>query len=489
MWSLIGALSCILADRLEAQTFTNLHTFGPYINGVNTDGASPEGGLLLSSNTLYGTTYQGGIQNRGTVFKLNTDGSDFTLLHVFDADSSSNSANGFGYLTNPDGFSPRSELILSGNTLYGTATEGGELGWGTVFAVTTDGTNFTTLHSFTLEDSGPAAGLLLSGSTLFGVTEDGDGGVGNLYAISTNGTGYTDLHYFVEGEADSSAAQLIMSGNSLYGTSWRGGTSGEGDVFEIGTNGTAFTNLYSFPGGGAGCDPQAGLLLSDNILYGTAAAGGFGYDGLNFSGSGMVFAVNIDGTGFQVLHSFAAPYDLNDYGFPVNSDGAEPESSLVLSGNSLYGTTYNGGVTGYGTVFEVNIDGTDFTNLHTFSTLDPNNLTNSDGACPIGGLILTGNTLYGTAQLGGAYRAGTVFSLSLPGQPQLVPPQLAIMLSVSNVVLTWTNTATGFELKSTTTLASPAGWSANSPAPVVVNGQFTVTNPVSSATMFYRLSQ
>jgi hypothetical protein len=78
-----------------------------------------------------------------------------------------------------------------------------------------------------------------------------------------------------------------------------------------------------------------------------------------------------------------------------------------------------------------------------------------------------------------------VFSLSLPGSA----PQLTLIPSGANVVLTWLASATGFTLQSTTNLGSSAVWSTNSPAPVVVNGQNVVTNPISSAKQFFRLSQ
>ena len=99
-------------------------------------------------------------------------------------------------------------------------------------------------------------------------------------------------------------------------------------------------------------------------------------------------------------------------------------------------------------------------------------------------MILSGNTLYGTANGGGSSGNGTVFSLTLPG-----PPQLTIIPSGPYVILTWPTNAAGFTLQSTTNLVSPAVWTTNSPAPVVVNGQNTVTNPISGAQQFYRLSQ
>ena len=86
------------------------------------------------------------------------------------------------------------------------------------------------------------------------------------------------------------------------------------------------------------------------------------------------------------------------------NDGANPEAGLILSGNTLYGTTYYGGGTnGDGTVFAVNTDGTGFTNLHSFTaTTVTYPWTNSDGANPEARLILSGNTLYGTTFGGGS---------------------------------------------------------------------------------------
>src|SRR5207244_2581884 len=91
---------------------------------------------------------------------------------------------------------------------------------------------------------------------------------------------------------------------------------------------------------------------------------------------------------------------------------ATPEAGLILSGNSLYGTTAYGGSLGYGTVFAVNTDGTDFTNLHSFNP-------STDGVHPAAALVLSGNRLYGTAADGGSSGNGTVFSLSL----SLSPPE------------------------------------------------------------------
>jgi uncharacterized repeat protein (TIGR03803 family) len=130
--------------------------------------------------------------------------------------------------------------------------------------------------------------------------------------------------------------------------------------------------------------------------------------------------------------------------------------------------------------------------LHTFAAAnnDPNNsdyLTNSDGAFPKAGLILVGNTLYGTTSEGGISGVGTVFSLTLP-----VPPQLSIIADGANAVLTWPADATGFNdagfiLESATNLVPPVAWQTNSTDPIIIGGQDVIINPISGSQMFFRL--
>jgi uncharacterized repeat protein (TIGR03803 family) len=197
--TLIAGLGLIPASRVTAQTFTTLHSFTG-----GSDGANPYAGLILSGNTLYGTATYGGSNGVGTVFAVNTDGTGFTNLYSFTGGSG--------------GANPLAGLILSGNTLYGTANRGGSLGYGAVFAVNTDGTAFTILYSFTATSGSPP------------INSDG---------------------------ADPTAG-LILSGNTLYGTALYGGSSGAGTVFAVNTAGTDFTNLYSFTGGSEGGSPYAG---------------------------------------------------------------------------------------------------------------------------------------------------------------------------------------------------------------------------------------
>ena len=97
---------------------------------------------------------------------------------------------------------------------------------------------------------------------------------------------------------------------------------------------------------------------------------------------------------------------------------------------------------------------------------------------------------YGTTYGGGRNGNGTVFRLTVVPPP----PQLTIIHSGPNVILTWPTDYNAFSdagntLQSTTNLGPLALWTTNSSAPVVVNGQNTVTNPISGTQQFFRLSQ
>lgn len=436
------------ADHLRAQNLRMLHSF------QLGEGVFPTG-LVLSGNIIYGTASMGGSWNDGTVFSVNKDGSALRVLYSF------NSSH------------PGTICVSSNNLLYGIENNGA------VFVLNTDGTGFRNLS---LVPVVPRTGLVISGNTLYGTAE---GGGGVVFKLSTDGTGFTNLHTFTESRQNSSGFStngdaagpnyLIMSSNMLYGTAGFGGNSGLGAVFAINSNGTDFTILHSFAAGSGsfplglpritnsdGAFPNS-LVLSGNTLYGTAPYGGG-------SANGTIFAVNTDGSDFRVLHAFAA--GSGSY-IITNSDGVYA-NELILSGNTLYGAADLGGAYGIGTIFSLNSNGTDFTTLYSFGGII--------GGRP-SGVLLSDNTFYGTTE--GGYN-GALFSLSFP-------PQLSINPSTSNIILSWPTNYAGFDyttctLQSTTNLASVA-WATNLPSPVVVDGHYTVTNPVSGTQQLFRLSQ
>ena len=489
--ALIAALGLIPAGQVEAQTFTNLHNFA----GFPSDGVNPDAGLILSGKTLYGAAASGGKSMSGTLFAVNTDGSDFTNLYSFTETSALNT-------TNSDGAFPSARLVLSGSILYGTAPYGGTNGNGTVFTVNTNGLGFTILHTFSASylnsddaytngDGANPNEVILSGNTLYGTTfGSGTNGCGTIFAINTDGTDFTNLHNFGGFPSDGAEplAGLILSGNTLYGTTIGGGSADVGTVFKINTDGTDFTNMHnfgSFPSDGA--NPYGGLILSGNTLYGAAVDGGT-------NGSGTVFAVNTDGTDFTNLHIFSTSYPNSD-GAYTNSDGLGPQAGFILSGNTLYGTTSGGGTNGNGTVFAINTDGTNFMNLYNFTATLTNSYgvyTNSDGSyngyIDTAELVLSGNTLYGTTEFGGINGDGTVFSLSL--ESVSTPVFQSAKLTNGQFMLTWSAVSNDvYQLQYKTNLTQ-ANW-------INIGGTITASNTVLSATSatgsdqqrFYRVQQ
>jgi uncharacterized repeat protein (TIGR03803 family) len=457
---------CVAAShRASAQTvFNNLH------NLAFTNGSGPNASLIVSGNTLYGTThtYGGGAGGgSGSVFRMSTDGSGFTNLHTF---------SGFA----PDGGAVYGDLALSGGTLYGTAIFGGDLDHGCVFAIATNGLGLTNIYSFStnanstnFDGANPSSGLLLAGNTLYGTAVGGGtSGGGTLFALNTNGTGFTNLHNFDFTTGNYPSRDLILAGGTLYGTTGSGGSSGYGTIFKINTNGTGYTNFYSFTSSSGpdktnsdGAFPACNLVLSGTNLYGTASEGGD-------LGGGTIFKIDTNGVDFIVLHAFETTN-----GVPgANTGGARPRSGLTLVSNVLYGTTSMGGPFGGGTVFRINIDGGGFTTLYNFSATNGANVngfgTNLDGTHPVGGLLYANGIIYGTASEGGL-GYGTIFSLS-------TAPTLAITLVGTNAILTWPTNVTGFNLQSTTNLPPPAVWDP-------VAGQYSVTNPITTKQKFYRL--
>jgi uncharacterized repeat protein (TIGR03803 family) len=362
------------------------------------DGRDPHAGPLIKvKGMLYGTTVYGGgpcpVRCFGGTVFAITTSGSETVLYSFEASSKD------------DGKNPRSGLVDVAGTLYGTTVKGGMASCycGTVFRVTRSGAE-TVLHRFAGKPDGfgPEYGLLNVGGTLYGTTwSGGANNDGMVFAMTPSGT-ETVLHSFA-GEPDGARPQaaLINVNGTLYGTTAGGGancssTGGCGTVFALTPSG-AETVLYSFKGGRAdGKNPmQAPLLDVNGTLYGTTRYGGK-------RDRGTVFSITTAGQE-TVLHSFGGP-----------GDGLLPYGGLLDVNGTLYGTTSNGGsvscgvrygdVPGCGTVFKITTSGTE-TVLHSFGD-------HGDGKYPYQGLVNVNGTLYGTATAGGVHDAGIVFSLS-----------------------------------------------------------------------------
>lgn len=360
----IATLAVTLAGTTtsSAQTFTTLKSFTNYLDGgayidtgltlsdgmlygtggtiykVGPDGSDfsvihqftgeffeyGRGRVAVSGDTIYGATLYGGSTNgappgdtlgHGIIYRVNTDGTGFTVLREF------NKAGG-------DGYRPAFGLILSGSTLYGTTTQGGAFDNGVVFKINTNGTGYQNIHSFSYATDGmqPQCELTLIGNTLFGTTSfssipQGTFG-GALYKIGVDGTGFAVLYNFsilnfsVQSEFMNG---LTPVGDTLYGVG-RDYNTEKSSIYKINTNGTGFQIIHQLPTGSSfgGVLTWTGTVLLGS-WHDSASSGG--------SPSGGIFQMNTNGTGYHVINTFAG--------------SSAYAGDLVFAGTTLYGGRFD----------------------------------------------------------------------------------------------------------------------------------------------------
>jgi len=298
-------------------------------------GAYVNAGLVQGTDgALYGATVLGGSGGGGTLFRVNPDGTGFTVLKSF------------------DGLADGGELYAApiqgtDGALYGTTGSGGNgfgyLGDGVVYKLNPDGTGFTILRNLNDSTDGrnPYAGLMqgIDGALYGTAVEGGSNGFGTVYKLNPDGTGFTVLKHFAGSTDGASPLAGLMQGSdgALYGTASGGGSGGSGTLYKLNPDGAGFTVLRHLDGSTDGGSPIGGLMRgSDGALYGTASGGGS-------SGHGTVYGLNPDGTGFTVLKDFDG-----------SPDGAFPFAGLFQAADgNLYGTTAGGGEADAGVVFRL----------------------------------------------------------------------------------------------------------------------------------------
>lgn len=326
----------------------------------------------------------------------------------------------YSFAGGTDGANPVAPITLDVTTgnLYGTTGAGGSGsvcygGCGTVFELTSTGVE-SVLYSFLgppndgLEPNGlfRDAGGNLYGTTLLGGPYEGEGGDGIVFKIGPNGAERM-LHKFKGGsdgdEATSGLAQDPNTGD-FHGVTAGGGQYGGGTIYQIAATGSE-TVLYNFGATGTIGNTPEGKLIEDGKgnLYGMLD------DGL---ACGAVFELTATGVE-TILHIFGE----------TRGDGCSPgpgDPGLVMDAQgNLYGTTYEGGTSNNGTVFELTAGGVEKV-LYKFK-----GPKKGDGALPYAGLVLDASTgnFYGTTELGGSgpcklgrvtRGCGTIFELSPP---------------------------------------------------------------------------
>jgi uncharacterized repeat protein (TIGR03803 family) len=364
--------ACDLPVRAEPIAY--LHHFSSELD----HGLGPRGGVAVSDGRIFGTTDANA--SGGTIYSLNLDGSDYTMLHEFPLDGSEGTL-GIG------------KPVVVGNSVYGVTLTGFSPNFGgTLWAIDRDGSNFRLLHEFANGATGanPQDGPRFFGDRLYGTAKTaGPGSFGTLYSINLDGTDFQILHDFSDSTVGKNGklplSAPIQLGTRLFGTTLAGGALGGGTVYSVKMDGTDFQIVHSFP---TETYPEAGVIAIDGRLYGTMTNGG------DFDNHGAVYSLNLDGSDFKLLHSFNG------------LDGTQPSRELVSDSTRLFGTTFLGGGNTAGVVYSLDLDGTDFRVLNRFGDLASGQIPNA--------LTLYGEMLYGTTEFGGLYEGGTVFALQVP---------------------------------------------------------------------------
>lgn len=388
--SFVAVAVVLIGSAFAATNEKVLHTF----DSNSGDGSYPVAGLTAdSSGNLYGTTRYGGANGQGTVFKMVQQNGSWSESVIY------------SFAGGNDGASPAASVVAdAAGNLYGTTRLGGPDGQGTVFELSPSNGSWTesVLYSFTGGDDGgsPQSPLAIRGNTLLG-TAPGGGTKGNgvvFHLVPQNGKWTEKVIYnFAGGSTDGaypySALVFDKSGN-IYGTTESGGPNQAGTVFELSLSAGKWTEtvLYFFTGNVDGGTLDAGVIFDKlGNLFGTTASGGK-------YGTGTVFELSLVNSAWteSVLYNFTS-----------GTDGGLPAAGLSIDANgSLYGTTYVGGTSSAGTVFQLSPSAGAWTETVLYSFTGGN-----DGGFPTSTVLLYKGMKLGTTIEGGTSQQGVVFNV------------------------------------------------------------------------------
>lgn len=393
-------------EAVEAATFKEQVLYSFCTEKHCYDGANPEAGVTQWNGLLYGMTFGGGrgkacpYPGCGTVFSLNPATGAEKVIHSFCRD-----------LDCPDGAYPdRAGVIAVRGMLYGGTFQGGGTGCfgngcGVVFSLNPATGRVTVLHDFQGNDgAAPQGNLIAVKGKLYGVTQSGGvGGMGTVFALDIKTDAEKVVYSFCTQQSCADGFNpngVIDVSGTLYGTTIQGGIykcdqgEGCGTVFSLNPKTGAETVLHSFGNGSDGWNPYAPPIAIDGTLYGTTGGGGnTGCSG----GCGTVYSIDPTTGAEKVIYAFCSQQNC--------ADGANPSAALVEMNGALFGTTEAGGSScNCGTVFSIDPATGAEKVLYSFH--------GSDGFDPMGNLVEVDGTLFGTTDEGGSSGYGTVFSLA-----------------------------------------------------------------------------
>jgi uncharacterized repeat protein (TIGR03803 family) len=411
------------AQRTQTANVVNVVSFLAPPANLTTPVANVRGNMLLANDGNIYFASSGGGNGYGTISRLAPDG---TVSVVY------------SFADGTDGYAPFAGLIqASDGNLYGTTYLGGTDRQGTIFKLTLGGT-FTLLHTFTNDGNDPKspyAGLVeASDGYLYGTTRlGGANNMGAIFRIATDGT-FTVIHDFDGDDGRDPQGRLVVGADGqLYGTTMLGGPANRGVIYRISLAGD-FQQLYAFPALGPfnelglatndiGANPRSGLLLAaDGNFYGTAYQGGQ-------YGNGTLYRATLNGASLDVTVVHAFMGWAFDAGFPL----ATP---IEDAAGNLYGTSEKGGYTNLGAAWKVAPDGT-ASLLHSF------NGSSIDGSQPYAGLLFAFGSLYAATDRDTipGYGLGSIVKLEEQDSSGVLPVDIQISATQitggDSVTITW----------------------------------------------------
>jgi len=356
------------------------------------DGASPVAGLASDGSYLYGTAEEGGADGLGTVFRV--DLSNYSLTTTLASFNFDNGAK------------PRAALLVKNGSLYGTTSGGGPNNGGVLFKLDLSTRELKTISAFNDADTGatPSSPLNIHDGFLYGTTyEGGHRGLGALYRMDlSNGKAGTVGSFNADTGGNPTGGVVALDG-MLYGTTQTNGKNKsdkltDGTVYRANPSTGQISMVTAFDqSDNTGVIPRAGLTVVGSTLYGQNSTGG------GAPTRGTLFRLDPVTGAVKVVFRF----------IPAFQNGETPQGRFLLHGSYLYGTAYEGGALGLGSVFRFDPANETFLTLAFITGVGHSR----------SGLTACGSFLYGTTE-GSVYKINpdtgvltTVATLGTAGDP------------------------------------------------------------------------
>ncbi len=337
--------------------------------------------VAASDGKLYGMTAGGGTNSKGVIFQY--DPSTQTWVTTFNFDGAAH------------GSEPRSSLMqASDGKLYGMTYSGGINDLGTFFQYDPVTASVTKLVDYDMSVGKYPEGTLMQASNgkLYGMVKYGGNGYGSIFEYGIATTSYiTKLSFGESKEGSQPNGSLIKaSDGKLYGTMQMGGSAALGVIFQYDPATHSYTKKIDFLGSSNGKVPKSSLMqASDGMLYGMTSTGGTGNGGVlyQYDPTTNTYVVKVNFTGA--------------------ANGATPQSALIQATDGyLYGLTFDGGANSYGTLFRYDIAASTYTKMVDFDGV-------AKGQWPTGPLVQASDgNLYGHTLSGGANNVGVLFQFN-----------------------------------------------------------------------------